>query len=228
MSKGAAGSDASDIDEKILKAANVEPNLIFPGRFGIARVINGQLSTIPLQEVDAWTGLAERLGGLGEFLPISPLVAELASGGERYEPNAWQRPVGQTIEMIRLGAARQHVDAVLIYEVGARSSNTATPFALADLTLIGGAFLPTREITAEGRASAMFVDVLNAYPYGTATAAVDLSSYYISWGSDRRTEQKRDEAIQLVLEKLIPNVEEMMLDLKQKANAGPRRKAIKH
>ena len=64
----------------------------------------------------------------------------------------------------------------------------------------------------------MFVDVLNGYPYGTATASVDLSSYYISWGSDRKTEQKRDEAAKAVVDKLIPEVEKMILEVRELAS----------
>lgn len=212
------GQIPQKIDEKFIRAASVEPDLQFPGRFGLARIVNGRLSNIPESEVAAWTGLAGKLSGLGSFVPISPLIAELASSNQTFEHDRWRpTPLGETIEKIRLGAARQHVDAVLIYEVGARAGNSATAFALADITLIGGAFLPTREITAEGRASAMFVDVLNGYPYGTTTASVDLSSYYISWGSDRKTEQKRNEAAKAVVDKLIPEVEKMILKVRQLA-----------
>ena len=218
----ASGQERQEIDDVILKVANVEPVLQFPGRFGLARIANGRLSVIPDSEVVAWTDLAGRLSGMGQFVPISPLVAELASGSQRYSYDRWQGNVGQTIEKIRLGAARQHVDAVLIYEIGARAGKSSTAFALADITLIGGAFLPTREITAEGRASALFVDVLNGYPYGTATARVDLSSYFISWGSDRRTEQKRDEAAKTVVDRLIPEVEQMMIELRGKADGRKR------
>lgn len=219
----AGGNVAPRIDAAIVQAASVEPDLRFPGRFGLARIVNGALSPVPEREAALWREFAGGIQDLGEFVPISPMVAEMSYRGAERDRRYWSPSVGYTVEMIRVGAARQHIDAVLIYEVGARSSSANTVFALADITLIGGAFLPTREITAEGRASALFVDVRNGYPYGTASAAVDLSTYFVSWGSDRKTDQKRDEAIRKVVEKLIPEVETMIGDLKDKAGRTPRK-----
>lgn len=65
---------------------------------------------------------------------------------------------------IRRKAARQHLDQVLIYEIGAQSHERDTPFALADVTLIGGAPLPTGQFKVAGVGQAFLVDVRNGYP----------------------------------------------------------------
>lgn len=204
-----------DIDAQIVKAANVEPNLRLPGFFGVARIVNGRLSAIPEGEMLQWRDLAARHPDFGAFTPINPLVAELAASSVGFQQGDWNMQVGAAVQKIRLGAARQHLDAVLIYEVGAQSAEESTVFALANLTIIGGAFVPTKKVTAEGRAVAMFVDVLNGYPYGTATASADLSKYFTSWGSGRETETKREEVIGEVVKNLVPEVEEMMLKLQE-------------
>ena len=130
----------------------------------------------------------------------------------------------ELVKTIRLGAARQHVDAVLIYEVGATSERDFTPLAFADLTIIGGAFLPTRSVKAHGVASALLLDVRNGYPYGTASAEADLSALSVTYGSDRRTEELRREAALKVVGNLVPEVDamlgELVVEMAKRALAG--------
>lgn len=126
--------------------------------------------------------MAKKLGPrYGELIAISPLVAELAAGDAGLKPKSsgWEyRPPSPlpVIQKIRLGAARQHVDVVLIYEVIGQSRQTATVLSLADLSIIGAFIVPSREVKAEGYASALLVDVRNGYPYGTEQATAKSSS----------------------------------------------------
>jgi hypothetical protein len=201
-------------DAAIRRAAAVEPILTFPARFGIARIENGRLTGIPAAEVALWTGLIEKHRSLGEFAPISPIIAEFTADAV-LQPRAGRdrRDTGELVTTIRLGAARQHVDAVLIYEVGATSGEGLTFLAFADLTIIGGAFLPTRSLEARGVASALLLDVRNGYPYGTASAEADLSALSVTYGSDRRTEELRREAALKVVGNLVPEVDAMFGEL---------------
>jgi hypothetical protein len=216
---GAAEADpkpgAPRTDSLVRAAASVEPDLRLPARFGLARLVNGRLTAIPEAEATLWQALAERQKPFGEFVAISPLLAEFTahSVSGAATPHGHARNPREIVQTIRLGAARQHVDAVLIYEVGARASRESTWLALADLTLIGGAFLPTRALTATGRAEALLLGVRNGYPYGTASALVDLSALHPSWGSERRTAEMQEEAVLRVVENLVPDVESMMRDL---------------
>jgi len=117
------------------------------------------------------------------------------------------------VETIRVGAARQHLDAVLIYEVGARARKGANVLALGDLTIIGAAILPSHNIKAQGVAQALLIDVRNAYPYGTAQADADISRLSVAFGSYERKEAARLKAIEKTVENLVPEVEKMMLQV---------------
>ncbi|MEM8741905.1 MAG: hypothetical protein AAGE13_10455 [Pseudomonadota bacterium] len=191
------------IDQEVVKAASVDPQLQIPGRFGLARIVNGRLTAIPEEEAEQWRGLVAKHTNLGEFVAISPLVAALAAGDAC-------RPYCDPIREIRLGAARQHVDAVLVYELGARTEKTNTLLAVADLTIIGGAFLPTRTVSAEGVAQALLLDVRNGYPYGTASALADLSELSPSFGSEAVRARLLEDAMLLTVERLMPEVDAMI------------------
>lgn len=201
-------------DDKIREAAAVEPILRFPARFGLARIVNGQLTSVPAEEATLWRELAEKHGHLGEFVPVDPLVATFtARAMGTPQTNRWNPDIGQIVETIRLGAARQHVDAVLIYELGATSQKENTFIGFADLTIIGGAILPTRSIEAAGLARALLMDVRNGYPYGSTHTMTDLSTLSPSWGSDARETDLKREAMQVVAKALVPEVDRMLVDL---------------
>ena len=205
-------------DAVVRKAAAVEPILRFPARLGLARMEGGRLTGIPQSEAALWHDLARKNRHLGNFVPISPIIAAFTTsvvGAKRNNPGCRYRGCDavDVVSKIRLGAARQHVDAVLIYEVGSNSSKENTFLAFADLTIIGGAILPTRSIKAQGVAQALLLDVRNGYPYGTASAEADLSSLSISWGSDERQASLREKASLKVVTNLLPEVETMFRKL---------------
>lgn len=210
------------IDEQVREAAAIEPILEFPARIGIARIHRGRLTTVPAEEAGIWAALAEDYRAIGTFVPVQPVIAEstaraIRAGTDgRYRGNS-----DDVVSTIRLGAARQHLDAVLIYETGVTARKEATGLAFADITIIGGAFLPTRSIEVEGRGSALLLDVRNGYPYGTAQTSVDLSRLSPSWGSDDRMEELRSEASLQVAEKLVPEVNLMFRDLLAAYSARP-------
>lgn len=219
-SSGAAFIDSAPngvprmIDADIAKAAAVEPDLHFPAKIGIARVVNGALTLPPAEEMALFAGVAERNRNLGQFVAVSPLVMSMVTAQPSQISNQrGGRNATQIIQNIRLAAARQHLDYVIIYEVGARSRTGDTPFALADVTLIGGILLPTRNIQVAGVGAAMFVDVRNGYPYGTTQTAADLSGYARSFASDRRSDTLRAQATLKVAEALVPDVEDMLQQL---------------
>lgn len=204
-------------DVLVRKAAAVEPTLRFPARIGLARVEGGRLTGIPQSEASLWYTQVRKNRHLGEFVPISPIIAAFTAKEQgvstRCSHDSWHRSTncdaGALVSTIRLGAARQHVDAVLIYEVGSSSSKENTFLAFADVTIIGGAILPTRSLKAAGVAQALLLDVRNGYPYGTASAEADLSSFSVSWGSDAHQASLREKASLKVVRNLVPEVETM-------------------
>ncbi|MCG8594991.1 MAG: hypothetical protein MI785_11610 [Kiloniellales bacterium] len=177
----AVAAPAAIADSEILAAADVEPTLTFPARIGIARIDHGQLSPLPAEEAAAWREMSERLGpAWGQFLPVSPLIAALAGplAGETACRSHFDC-LRETVRTIRLGAARQHLDVVLIYESFGKSQDRSNPLAITKLALIGF-FFPTEDVEAEGLAQAVLVDVRNGYHYGTATAAAEKPAHTIT------------------------------------------------
>jgi len=167
---------SSDIDQRVREVANVEPILRFPARIGLARIgqENSRPTLIPppAEEAKAWVDLAEDLGPeYGEFVPISPLIAAMLA--PPHASNARTDMIKDTLEMIRLAAARQHLDAVLIYEVDGTADSKNNPLSLADWTLIGAFVLPSQDVKARGLAQAILIDVRNGYHYGTVQATAD-------------------------------------------------------
>lgn len=163
-----------DIDEDVRRIAAIEPNLEFPARIGLARIEHGHLQTLPADEAAIWQALAEEIGPeLGEFVPVSPLIAEMVA--EPRDPEASM--AANVIADIRRGAARQHLDYVLVYEVAATRRERANDIAVADLTIIGMFVLPTRGVEVEASASALLLDVRNGYPYASLTGHAEESAH---------------------------------------------------
>ena len=176
----AQAAEASAMDAEAFRAAaSVEPLLRFPARLGIARIENGVLTPIPDAEMEHWASLAEETGGAyGEMVPLNLLVTAMAvpedqlgalDGTRRVRGLAGMR---RAVDALRLGAARQHMDAILVYEVFGTEDARANPLAVGDLTLLGAFLLPGRQVDAMGHAEAMLIDVRNAYPYLTASETV--------------------------------------------------------
>lgn len=210
------------IDEEIARAALVEPQLRFPARIGIARIEGGLLSPLSEQESAVWQAMAERLGeDFGSFVPVSPMVAALAMPADD-EPKAqgcaYDRTgtcLAQLVRQIRLGAARQHIDSVLIYEAFADVDRTGNVLAFTKVALIGF-MLPTEDVEAGGFANAMLVDVRNGYAYGTASAVSDDTAYRLTtWGDSKHAEAAAgSEARLAAVAALSMEVETMMHDLR--------------
>lgn len=170
MQRKSPQTSLSSFQEEILKIASVEPTLEFPAKIGLARLQHSHLTAIPAEEAEAWENLKTKLGSeFGEFVPINPMVAEMVSEGVSFTGN---NATQTAINKIRLGAARQHVDAVLIYEVVSISGSSKNFLSIADLTIIGAYILPSQTKNAEAIASALLIDVVQGYPYGTVTANV--------------------------------------------------------
>ena len=161
-----------EVDADVRRTASFEPTLAFPARIGLARLEYGRLTAIPADEGAIWQAAALELGPrYGEFVPLSPLIAEMVS-----EPRArGETAATSAIANIRRGAARQHLDYVIAYEVGTTTRNKANALSLADLTIIGMFVLPSRTLEVEASASAIMLDVRSGYPYATLTAHAEKS-----------------------------------------------------
>lgn len=190
----------SEVDAQVREIAAIEPDIRFPARIGLARIERGHLTAIPEREGEAWAALAENLDGLyGEFVPVSPLIAAMVN--PQTDKPRYQYTAGDTIAEIRRGAARQHLDYVLAYEVSTSNKSRGSALSFADLTVIGMFVLPGRSVEAEAAASGILIDVRNGYPYATLTAFADkkgLSRTINSW--EVRQDMMKDASAKAVLE----------------------------
>lgn len=198
----------ASVERAVYDAANAEPLLRFPARIGLARISHGQLTGIPSEEAGKWEALIRDSGtAYGEFVPVSPLVASLAS-------TAAGRSDDTVIDRIRIGAARQHVDAVLVYEVTEARRDRGTVLSLADLTIIGSFLVPSRAIEGQATANAILIDVRNGYPYGTATSTAQQSGFVVNSGSEDKARDLAEQAAVDAVGKLTVDVGRMVARLK--------------
>ena len=167
-----ANGTVTDVDEDVRRIAAIEPTLAFPARIGLARIEHGALTALPADEARIWQDMVDMMGDeYGAMVPVSPLIASMVA-----EPAApGMNRAAAVIANIRRGAARQHLDYVLAYEVGSSRNEKANALALADLTIIGMFVLPSRTIEVEATASGLMLDVRTGYPYATLTTHADKS-----------------------------------------------------
>ena len=218
-----AKSDAyramNNIDVDIYEIAAIEPDLRFPARIGLARIgSNGNkyhpkpsLTSIPSDEAEIWADLVAREGHrYGEFVPVSPLIAAMVSP-EKADA------AGDIVAKIRKGAARQHLDYVLVYEVSSRDKRTKNDLGFTDATVLGLFLVPSRKVSVDTIASAVLIDVRNGYPYAAATSfAENRSTTTKSAAKSKRTKMSEKGRVEAI-EKLSVDVQNALQDLKDKA-----------
>ncbi len=205
------GKGASHLDAEIRDIANIEPDLSFPARIGLARINRHNLTAVPLDELEIWADAREDLPfAAGEFVPVSPLItasvaAPLTQG---------QSPAELLMANIRRGSARQHLDYVLIYEVNHISRKNRNALSIADISILGLFTLPSRNVEIESTASAILMDVRSGYPYGTASAFKDAKRVSTSNRAQGTQEKLEDKNVTAVVDLLSDDVSEMLLTLK--------------
>ena len=216
--KGEDTAPEKTIEEKLREVAAVEPTLTFPTSIGLARIENGTLTTVPLEELEIWKATGEKLGfEYGEFVPLSPMIARMVS--DQYKTSS-SRSTDGIVDVIRLGAARQHVHATLIYEVVAKEHKQDTILSAANVTILGGLVLPSKIHETEALGNGLFIDVMQGYPYGTISAAVEKEKRVASswgWGSDKADSDKAADKVKIKLvQKLADEAAVLLHELRTK------------
>ena len=173
-------ANASDLNEEVKAMASIEPSIQFPARIGLVKLFNGRITNLTVDEVEAWEESRAEMGSqFGDFIPVSPMVAEMVYTPRSTTGKSKTNP-SDIFRKVRLGAARQHLDHVLIYEVFSETKTTKLASSVANWTIIGGYFVPSREIKTTGFANALLLDVRNGYPYGTASATLNAKEFSAS------------------------------------------------
>ncbi|MEQ9317152.1 MAG: hypothetical protein RLN72_14965 [Henriciella sp.] len=217
-----SGTDGlSNLDAEIRDIANIEPNLQFPARIGLARIEYGRLVGLPGDDGQVFSELVADLGPeFGSFVPVSPLIAAMVDDTPAPQKRGvYQQQNGtqEVIADIRRGAARQHLDYVLIYEVGSARAEKANGLALSDLTIIGMFVLPSRDIEIEATASAILVDVRNGYPYATLTGFAEKDGMARPVSAVSKTRSLSEEAELRAVEHLAEEAEAALRGLAEAA-----------
>ena len=171
---------------------------------GVAQVSGGRLLLADQTTEDQFSALFLRHAAMGTFVPISPMIASMVNDTDASH---------DVVQDIRRAAARQHLDYVLIVEVAADSTEADTALAVADVTLVLGAVLPTRVIKVQGVGQALFVDVRNGYPYATAQISQDLQGLARSFGTYRRQQALEAKALTKTRAALVPEIDAMLTAL---------------
>ncbi len=172
LPKNAAALPAKpgSFSEQLKLAARVEPVLKFPARIGLAKLVQGSLVSIPEKEAGYWEDARAGLDDdIGDFVLLSPLGMQLASEAVSAEVEKTYYANG-AINQIRLAAARQHLDAVLIYEAVDSFESSRNWLSVLDAALVTLAILPSRSLSSRGSANAILLDVMQGYHYGSAQA----------------------------------------------------------
>ena len=201
-----------NVDKEVRQVAAIEPQLHFPARIGIAKIMNGKLASMSYDEANLWFQARETLGSqFGEFVPVSPLIAEMVIGQQ-----SRSKSLSDVIRKIRLGAARQHLDAVLIYEVYGKSQHSSNLLSLMDLTIVGAYISPGQSLEAEGYAKALLLDVRNGYPYATAEGFATKEGLSTRVGRSARERNLYEKTVLEATEQLIGSMRQIFSELKQK------------
>ena len=211
--------EAGSIEEEVREIANIEPTLRFPARIGLAKLYNGRITNLTAEEVEGWNKAKEEMGSkFGEFVPVSSMIAELAYKAPSRQKGEYFVKPSEVFRKVRLGAARQHLDYVLLYEVFSETKTTKLASSVANWTIIGGYFIPSRKIETTGHCNALLLDVRSGYPYGTASASLtanEFSAWLLDNDKERNLQDKNQIATAL---KLIPEARKMMENLMKNLN----------
>ena len=213
----ATETNASDLNEEVKAIASIEPSIQFPSRIGLVKLFNGRITNLSVEEIEAWEELRRTMGAtFGDFIPVSPMIAEMVYTPRETNSKSKGNP-SDIFRKVRLGAARQHLDHVLIYEVFSETKTTKLASSVANWTIIGGYFVPSREIETAGFANALLLDVRNGYPYGTASATLNATEFSASQTYRDNSRNLSDKNQVSTVIKLIPEVQQMMEKLMEES-----------
>ena len=211
----ATEADTSALNEEIKEIASIKPSIKFPSRIGLVKLFNGRISNLSVEEVEAWEESRSKMGEtFGEFIPVNPMIAEMVYSARKNNSKSKSNP-SDIFGKVRLGAARQQLDYVLIYEVFSETKTTKHASSVANWTIIGGYFVPSREIETTGFANALLLDVRNGYPYGNASATLNATEFSASQTYRDKSRNLADKNQINTVIKLIPKVQQMMKKLMQ-------------
>jgi len=175
-----------DLDQRAAAAASARPSFSLPARIGIARMEHGVITPIPPEEWTIWQALRQQMSPtIGELSPVTAIVAQsLTTGGLSRTPH-------DAITNLRLAAAREQLDIILLYDVSTVHTLERTEASFLDITIVGAWAFPTHKSHATAHASATLIDVRSGLSCGSAIGnAADVCSAALL-GSEEKLHRQR-------------------------------------
>jgi len=198
------------LNAEITEIANIEPDLEFPARIGLAKIERNTLKSVSLIDMEIWREARDNLPfAAGEFVPLSPLITASVSSGHQTGESFAQNLIAN----IRRGSARQHLDYVLIYDVTHHDEKNRNALSVADISVLGLFALPSRNVKVESTASAILMDVRSGYPYGTASAFKEAGSLSTSYNANGKRASLTQTNSYEVVQALSEDVTDMLITL---------------
>ncbi|MEL6369307.1 MAG: hypothetical protein AAFY84_09160 [Pseudomonadota bacterium] len=196
------------LDDEFKAAANIEPLLTFPARIGFAKVENGRMVDVPPKE---YLAFEQAVGNENpnEFVPIDPFYADLF--GEANQATGRRRLIRQ----LRFAGARQHLDAIYVYEVSGLSAQHSNQLGLVNFTILGGFLAPSANVETVAAAKGILFDVRNYYPYGQITTSSEGKMALASFNNGRRKQRELDDHKLASIQSLAVETAEMLSTLEK-------------
>lgn len=176
---------ARPIDAEIAQIAAVEPHLQFPARIGVARMEWNNVSIPGPAEAELLSEFGKRHAAMGEFVPITPMAANLVPRPD--EDCCLPAP-----QKVRRLAARLHLDYVILYK-------------------LDGDGLRRNSLRGLASAEAAFMDVRTGYIYATSSVSVDLKVGRARFLSEHRDLPRQERAEYRVVSALLDEVDPTMI-----------------
>lgn len=200
------------LNAEIRSIADIEPDLQFPARIGLAKIEHNKLQPVPLKDLNIWQEARDSLPfAAGEFIPLSPLITASVSKPLKNDVSYAELLLAN----IRRGSARQHIDYVLIYDVTHYGETKRNAFSAADISILGLFTLPSRDVKVASSGSAILMDVRSGYPYGTASAYIDTSRRSTSYRAHDAKTSIRDANTYEVTALLAEDVVDIFMSLNE-------------
>jgi hypothetical protein len=206
--KSLGTKEEASFKKLLIEATQVNPTLSFPARIGLAKISSlssgrAKIENVTPEEATVWLDIAKGASNrYGEFILVDPLIAELTVKSLQSNSSI---DIHNAIHKVRLAAARQHLDAVLIY--GFNHNSKENGFWLLNLATLGS--LPTTNVSSRTQISALLIDVIQGYPYGNVTEFVDSSTLSRPTRVRKNTNDLNEENISSALRKVSPKIKEM-------------------
>lgn len=190
-----------ELDLRAAAAASARSHLQLPLRIGVARMENGVFTPMPAGEWNSWLSLRRSLDPqLATLSPVTSLVAQSLT------PEAVSPTPHAALSNIRLAGAREHLDAVLVYDVSVAGSVRDTEVTLLDATILGAWLFPTHRSHLTASTSAALIDVRSGLACGSAVAVAEDDCSTTLLGSGEKRFRQREHTVNRAVARLAPEV----------------------